>query len=69
MTKKQKVLERLKAGDALTSMKAFDLFRETRLAATIHDLKADGHNITTTLLPTNDGKSKYAVYQLTRSNA
>lgn len=64
MTKREKVLNHLKSGKSIDSMTAFINYNVTRLSADIEVLRGRGYDITTTLLPTQDGKSKYAVYQL-----
>ena len=46
-TQAQEILETLKNGENLTQAKATKLFRCTRLAARICDLRRDGHRIHT----------------------
>jgi len=55
-SQKKEVLKYLQAGNTITSMEAIDLFGATRLSAIIYDIKADGYNISTTMV---DGKNRY----------
>jgi len=45
MTQKNEILNHLVSGNTLTSLQAFELFGCTRLAATIHRLRKEGHPI------------------------
>jgi hypothetical protein len=54
MTKKQMVLEFMKAGNAITSLVAIQKFGATRLSAIIYDLKADGYDFITTNVTVKD---------------
>lgn len=60
MTKKQKVLNHLKSGQAITSMQAIDLYRCTRLAAIIYSLKKEGYHIVSkNIKGTNTNYARY----------
>lgn len=45
ITQKENVLAWLLAGETITQLEALDLFGVMRLAACIHKLKKDGHDI------------------------
>ena len=62
MNQNQKILNHLKEHKKITSYEAFEKYRITRLSARIHDLREQGHNITSDMIY---GKGyKYAVYRL-----
>ena len=62
MNQNQKILKHLKEHKKITSYEAFEKYRITRLSARIHDLREQGHNITSDMIY---GKEyKYAVYRL-----
>jgi len=69
VTRKQRVLDAMKnhAEKTITPFYAINHLGDTRLAATIHQLKADGHEISIEML---EGKNKfkdeirYAKYKL-----
>ena len=52
----KQILDHLKRGIDITPMSALRLYGCFRLAARIHDLRADGHDIVTIKEPTDDGK-------------
>ena len=62
-SQKDKILNYLESGGVLTPIDALDKFGCFRLAAVIFDLKAEGHDIKTTLVNNGKGK-KYAKYKL-----
>jgi len=59
-TQKQRILERLKTGEWLSTVEATREMFILRLGARIYDLRAEGHNI---IEPKVDGKS-YSEYRL-----
>lgn len=59
------VLKHLQSGRPLTSWEAIQLYRHTRLAAYIEDLKKRGYEIETELIP--KGRTRYAVYRLKKA--
>jgi hypothetical protein len=69
VTRKQRVLDAMKnnPNKTITAFYAINHFGDTRLAATIHQLKKDGHEISKEIL---EGKNKfgddirYAKYKL-----
>ena len=62
MTKKQKILNHLKSGKSITSMEAINLYKVTRLAAVVHTLKKEGHQIESENVKGNDGI--YSIYKM-----
>lgn len=52
----KQILDHLKRGIDITPIGALRLYGCFRLAARIHDLRADGHDIVTIKEPTEDGK-------------
>lgn len=62
-TKKAKILEYMKSHYYITSMDAFTLFNETRLAAVVFELRKEGYSIRTDKETTKDG-TPYAKYHL-----
>lgn len=62
MNQNQKILNHLKEHKKITSYEAFEKYRITRLSARIHDLREQGHNITSDMVYGNE--YKYAVYRL-----
>ncbi len=63
ITRYDQVLNHLTSGRSLTQGEATVLGYGTRLAATIHDLKGRGHNITSTIKKDLNGRP-YAEYRL-----
>lgn len=63
MTQNEKVLNHLKMYGGITSMEAFETYKITRLSGRIHELRAQGHNITTEYQKAKNG-AVYAVYKL-----
>jgi len=69
VTHKQRVLDAMQNGRTISPWYAINSLGNTRLAATIHSLKRDGHVITS---ETVEGKNKfgdkihYAVYKLVK---
>ncbi len=64
MSKTDIVLRLLKSGTALGSREAMRHHNIYRLAGCIHVLRRRGHDIKTTLYPTDNGRSRFAVYSL-----
>ena len=62
ISKKQKVLNHLKAGGSLTAISAYQLCRTTRLSGLIFLLKKEGYNIGKTM--EGEGQEQYARYYL-----
>ena len=62
MNQNQKILNHLKEHKKITSYEAFEKYRITRLSARIHDLREQGHNITSDMIYSKE--YKYAVYRL-----
>ncbi len=68
-TQKQRVLDSMQNGRTISPWYAINQLGNTRLAATIHSLKKDGHEITS---ETVEGQNKfgdkihYAVYTLVK---
>jgi hypothetical protein len=58
-----RILAHLLAGKTITQLEAFGVYRIFRLAARIHELKAKGHKIVTTMRQDETGK-QYAEYSL-----
>jgi hypothetical protein len=58
--KTKSVLKHLQENKSINSWEAITLYKATRLAATIFDLKEQGHSITTEII--QDGRRRYAVY-------
>jgi hypothetical protein len=58
-----RILQHLLSGKTITQLEAFGVYRIFRLAARIHDLKAKGHRIVTTMRKDETGK-QYAEYSL-----
>ena len=57
-----KILAYLKDGNSITPIESLDMFGCFRLAARIHNLKSQGHDISTTMII--NGKKKWAEYKL-----
>jgi hypothetical protein len=68
MTHSKQILSHLKAGKAITAYEALVLFGCFRLAARIHDLREEGHNITTARTETPSGAT-IAEYRLEAAHA
>lgn len=67
ISKKQRVLDAIRGHGSISPWYAINHLGETRLAATIHSLKLDGHNIQTEMVDgTNKfgDKIRYAKYSL-----
>ena len=62
MTQEMQVLNHIKRYGKITSMKAFERYGITRLAARIHTLRNKGYGINTTT--TSNGKAGYATYSM-----
>lgn len=64
-THKRQILAHMRKGLTITAGQALALFRCSRLAARIFDLKADGHNINSTRVKTPSGKwvAQYSLVQ------
>lgn len=62
-TQASKILAYLRQGHRLTPLAALDLFGCYRLAARIHELRADGHTIVEQTIKTPSGK-RIAEYSL-----
>ena len=62
MNQNQKILNHLKEHKKITSYEAFKKYRITRLSARIHDLREQGHNITSEMIYGDE--YRYAVYRL-----
>lgn len=62
MSQNQKILNHLKEHKKITSIEAFEKYRITRLSARIHDLREQGHKITSDMVYGNE--CRYAVYRL-----
>jgi len=58
----KRILKYLQSGATVNPLSSLDLFGSFRLAARIHDLKGQGHNIKTTMV--YNGKKKWANYNL-----
>lgn len=65
MTQNEKILLHLRERGSITSMEAFAEYGITRLAGRIHELREQGHNITTDYAKARNG-AKYAIYRLTK---
>jgi len=63
MSQCDQILTRLKAGRPITSMQAFRLYRITRLAARIAELRERGHRISAPIMRLPSGK-RIAIYSL-----
>ena len=63
MSQSKEILNHLKAGNELNPMLALERFGCMRLAARISDLRAEGHQIETTVKKGHNGKV-YASYRL-----
>jgi hypothetical protein len=63
VSQNETVLNHLLAGKSLTPAKARQVYQIERLAARIFDLKAQGHNITTTVRTDERGRD-YAEYRI-----
>lgn len=61
-SKTKSVLVHLQTKGSITSWKAIDLYRATRLSAIIFNLKGRGHDITTEMRYDPETKSRWAVY-------
>jgi len=57
------IAQHLKEGKTLTALEALKNFGTLRLAARIHDLKEQGHNVETRIVSTLSGK-RIAQYSL-----
>lgn len=62
-SQKELILEHLKHGDSINPMLALHKFNCFRLAAIIHQLRNDRHNIVTKKIEAHTG-NKYAEYTL-----
>lgn len=62
-TQKNKILNHLKKFNGITSLEAINMYRITRLAARIYNLREDGHIINTEKVFHDDG-SYFASYHL-----
>jgi len=62
MTQEQMVLKHIERYGKITSMKAFEKYGITRLAARIHNLREKGYRIKTSTI--NNHKANYASYSL-----
>jgi hypothetical protein len=60
-TKIQRILCHLLSGKSLTSWQCFEMFKHTRLAAAVHDLRGRGYPIKTIEEHSQDG-TVYAKY-------
>lgn len=63
MTQKDRLLKHLLSGRSITPLEALGLYGIFRLAARVHDLKAQGHKIRTEIRYDPAGKP-YARYKL-----
>lgn len=63
-TQNAKVLEHLQSGRALTSITAIQLWKLTRLAARVKELRRRGYDIRTEWQSV--GRTRYAVYRLAK---
>ena len=63
MTQSEQILSALMDGEHLTPIAALDRFGCFRLAARINELRELGHDISTVIVETPDGK-RYASYVL-----
>lgn len=66
MPQSREILDFLMRGKTLTPLAALNLFGCNRLAARIHDLRADGFDIRTDYIKTSRGKriARYALARL-----
>tara|TARA_R110000868_G_scaffold349032_1_gene610339 strand:- start:133 stop:348 length:216 start_codon:yes stop_codon:yes gene_type:complete len=62
ITQKEKILLHLKTGSEITPIEALNKYGCFRLAAVIHVLKGEGHNIVTDMVTAND--ATFASYRL-----
>jgi hypothetical protein len=62
MTQEMQVLKHIKRYGKITSMKAFERYGITRLAARIYTLRNKGYVINTTTI--SNGKAGYAAYSM-----
>ena len=62
MTQEQQVLKHIERYGKITSMKAFERYGITRLAARIHNLREKGYRIRTDTITNN--KANYASYSM-----
>lgn len=62
MTQEQQVLKHIERYGKITSMKAFERYGITRLAARIHNLREKGYPIKTDTITNN--KANYASYSM-----
>jgi hypothetical protein len=62
MTQEMQVLKHITRYGKITSMKAFEKYGITRLAARIHTLRNKGYVINTTTI--SNGKAGYAAYSM-----
>lgn len=63
MTQNEMILNHIKKHGSITSMEAFAEYNITRLSGRIHELRAQGHKITSNKEKAKDG-AVYAVYRL-----
>ena len=63
VSQKERILDYLKRGNKITSLKALDLFRCARLASRINELRSMNYDITSELVKGANG-SRYAEYTL-----
>tara|TARA_Y100001972_G_C7404354_1_gene210028 strand:- start:120 stop:338 length:219 start_codon:yes stop_codon:yes gene_type:complete len=63
ITKKEQVKRWLNSGNTITSMDAFTMFKVTRLAGIVHDLKKDGMTIQNLQSQKN---TNYAIYKVVK---
>lgn len=66
-TKIDLLKDHLRSGKTITQLEAIGLYSLFRLAARVHELKAQGWNITTTMKRDHNG-SEYAEYRLAKPN-
>ena len=67
MSQKKQILAFMQTGKSITPMEAWELFGCYRLSARVSDLRAEGHNIVTTLKEgtnRNGEPIRYASYSL-----
>lgn len=63
MSQKSQILNHLKRNDSITALEAFGVYGVFRLAARIHELRQDGHDIRTEDRSDGQGRT-YARYRL-----
>ena len=64
-TQRQRIIDYLARGRTLTPLEAWRRFGTERLAARVHELKGEGHDITSKLV--KRGEAYVAQYRLERS--